>query len=334
MDLIEIYIQEVTRRLPEKTRKDIAMELQSTIEDMLPDDYSEADVKNALSKLGDPVSLANKYRDKPAYLIGPAFFDKYVATLKMVLSISIIVILVLFFIGEFFSFSESNGTIPFIISIFGRAIETTVSIIVQVFFWVTLVFFILERTGVSPETMTTTGEKWKPEDLKSISFIPKKKIISKSEIFFSLLWTAIWATVYFNAMHTIGVYESSSGLEGLELVTPIFNQDVLLSYWPLVIIFIGIEIALAIFKWVSGHWTKNVAILNTIYLLISSIVFIVIITNPNILAPSFITYITEVFSLTTIEVNDAISKIINISIAIAIIASIISAIDGFRKARI
>lgn len=35
MNLIEMYIQEVTRRLPEKNREDITLELRSTIEDML-----------------------------------------------------------------------------------------------------------------------------------------------------------------------------------------------------------------------------------------------------------------------------------------------------------
>lgn len=50
MNLIEVYIQEVTRRLPEKSREDIALELRSTIEDMLPDadDYNEEDVKLVL----------------------------------------------------------------------------------------------------------------------------------------------------------------------------------------------------------------------------------------------------------------------------------------------
>lgn len=34
MKLVELYIQEVMRRLPEKNREDIALELKSTIEDM------------------------------------------------------------------------------------------------------------------------------------------------------------------------------------------------------------------------------------------------------------------------------------------------------------
>jgi len=58
MKLIDIYIQEVTRRLPEKSRDDIALELRSTIEDMLPKGYTEQDVKDALTELGDPAALA------------------------------------------------------------------------------------------------------------------------------------------------------------------------------------------------------------------------------------------------------------------------------------
>jgi hypothetical protein len=77
MKLIEIYIQEVTRRLPEKSREDIALELRSTIEDMLPDDYKEEDVKSVLEKLGNPATLASGYRDQPMHLIGPRYFDVY-----------------------------------------------------------------------------------------------------------------------------------------------------------------------------------------------------------------------------------------------------------------
>ena len=88
MNLIEVYIQEVTRRLSEKSREDIALELRSTIEDMLPDDYKEEDVKLVLEKLGNPASLASGYQDQPMYLIGPRYFDVYVTLLKMILPIA------------------------------------------------------------------------------------------------------------------------------------------------------------------------------------------------------------------------------------------------------
>ena len=71
MNLIEVYVYEVTRRLPDKSRDDIALELTSTIEDMLPENFTENEVMDALSKLGDPAQLAASYRDTPNYLIGP-----------------------------------------------------------------------------------------------------------------------------------------------------------------------------------------------------------------------------------------------------------------------
>ncbi len=89
MNLIDVYIHEVTRRLPEKSREDIALELRSTIEDMLPDDYTEKDVEEVLSKLGNPAVLASNYSEKPMHLIGPRYFDVYVTLLKMIIPIAV-----------------------------------------------------------------------------------------------------------------------------------------------------------------------------------------------------------------------------------------------------
>jgi crotonobetainyl-CoA:carnitine CoA-transferase CaiB-like acyl-CoA transferase len=63
VNLIEVYIGEVTRRLPESSRKDIALELKSTIEDMLPENPTEDEVKGVLNELGNPVQMANGFRD-------------------------------------------------------------------------------------------------------------------------------------------------------------------------------------------------------------------------------------------------------------------------------
>ncbi|WP_234414153.1 HAAS signaling domain-containing protein [Paenibacillus sp. CAA11] len=84
MNLIELYIQEVTRRLPEKMRADIALELRSTIEDMLPEEYTEEEVKGVLAQLGNPAVLAGNYKDRPMHLIGPRYYDGYIHLLKMI----------------------------------------------------------------------------------------------------------------------------------------------------------------------------------------------------------------------------------------------------------
>lgn len=60
MDLINLYIDEVTRRFPDKNNDDLALELESTIYDMLPDNYAAENVKEVLKTLGHPAVLASK----------------------------------------------------------------------------------------------------------------------------------------------------------------------------------------------------------------------------------------------------------------------------------
>jgi len=69
------------------------------------------------------------------------------------------------------------------------------------------------------------------------------------------MWTAIRATLYFYADHLVGVYEGDG--DGLEFVTPSLNQEVVLQYWPIVVIVIGFEIALSLYKLIKGKWTKK-----------------------------------------------------------------------------
>ncbi|MFD6442258.1 hypothetical protein ACFWDG_21260, partial [Peribacillus sp. NPDC060186] len=189
MELIELYIQEVTRRLPEKSREDIALELHSTIEDMLPDDFSEQDVKAVLLKLGDPVTLASGYRDRPMHLIGPRYFDVYISLLKMILPIAAVISLIALIGDNVFGDIGDKTVIEVIITIIGKGIAGIISTAIQVFFWLTLLFAILERTDTSKDQMPLTKslKRWTPEDLKHIPNISKQKVIPKIEIFGSLL---------------------------------------------------------------------------------------------------------------------------------------------------
>ena len=58
-----------------------------------------------------------------------------------------------------------------------------------------------------------------------------------------------------------------------------------MSYWPIVVIVIGLEIVLALYKFFKGQWTYKIAIFNTIYEVIATIVIIVIMMNPNLFQP-------------------------------------------------
>lgn len=329
-NLIEIYIQEVIRRLPEKSREDIGLELRSTIEDMLPDDYKEEDVKFALEKLGSPVTLASGYRDQPMHLIGPRYYDIYLSLLKMILPIAGVVALLSMIAEYFIGYNGQEAVINVVLAIMGEGIWRLLEVGFQVFFWLTLVFAIIERTDKSKDNqpLTTSFNKWTPDDLKNITYIPKKKAITKCEVFGSLLWTAIWATLYFYANHLVGVYKGNGN--GLDFIIPALNQEVLFRYWAIVVIVIGLEITLALYKFIKGQWTKKVALFNAVIEVIATIVTIVIVINPNLLQQEFISYMTDLFNLTAGQFQ---AWLVGGIILIFVVTAIINVLDGFRKAR-
>ncbi|PHF01568.1 hypothetical protein COF76_05745 [Bacillus wiedmannii] len=331
MNLIDIYVEEVAKRLPEKNREDIILELRSTIEDMLPDDYNEDDEKRVLEKLGSPVSLANGYLDRPMYLIGPRYFDVYTTLLKMIIPIAAVIALIAMVAENFVGYDGEQAVLNVILNLIGKGIGEIIEVGLHVFFWLTLVFAILERTDKDKGTqpLTTSLKKWTPDDLKNTSYIPKKKSISKFEVFGGLMWTAIWATLYFYANHLVGVYHGTES--GLKFVAATFNQEVLLQYWPIVVIVIVFEIGISLYKLVQGQWTKKLAIGNAILQIVGTIVFIVIIVNPHLFNEGFITYVANVFTTSPEEVK---KWLIGGGIIIYILSAALNIFDGFRKARI
>ncbi|HDR8485226.1 TPA: hypothetical protein QC445_002014 [Bacillus cereus] len=331
MNLIDIYVEEVAKRLPEKNREDIILELRSTIEDMLPDDYNEDDEKRVLEKLGSPVALANGYLDRPMHLIGPRYFDVYMTLLKMILPIAVVIALISMVAENFISYSGDQAVLNVILKLIGEGIGSTFEVGFQVFFWLTVVFAVIERTDKEkdPQPLTTSLKKWTPDDLKNIAYIPKKKAISKFEVFGGLMWTAIWATLYFYANHLVGVYNGTEN--GLKFVSPTFNQDVLLQYWPIVVIMIVFEIGISLYKLVHGKWTQRLAIGNAILQVAGTIVFIVIVVNPHLFNTGFITYLANAFTISTEEFK---TWLIGGGIFFYTLSAAINIFDGFRKASI
>ncbi|PFZ42351.1 hypothetical protein COL77_15560 [Bacillus wiedmannii] len=331
MNLIDIYVEEVAKRLPEKNREDIILELRSTIEDMLPDDYNEDDEKRVLEKLGSPVSLANGYLDRPMYLIGPRYFDVYTTLLKMIIPIAAVIALIAMVAENFVGYDGEQAVLNVILNLIGKGIGEIIEVGLHVFFWLTLVFAILERTDKDKGTqpLTTSLKKWTPDDLKNTSYVPKKKSISKFEVFGGLMWTAIWATLYFYANHLVGVYHGTES--GLKFVAATFNQEVLLQYWPIVVIVIVFEIGISLYKLIQGQWTKRLAIGNAILQIVGTIVFIVIIVNPHLFNEGFITYVANVFTISPEELK---KWLIGGGILIYVLSAALNIYDGFRKASV
>ena len=331
MKLIDLYIQEVTRRLPEKMRADIALELRSTIEDMLPGEYGEKEVKGVLNELGNPAVLASGYKDQPMHLIGPRYFDLYVSLLKMIVPIAVVISLITIITQYFIVNSGEEAIQNSVLSMIGEGVGTFIEVGIQVLFWLTLTFAIIERVDhkKNQEPLTSSLKKWTADDLKKVAYIPEKKAITKVEVFGSLMWTAIWATLYFYANQLLGIYEGS-GVR-LEFVMPALNQEVLLQFWPIIVIIIGGEIALVLYKLLKGQWTKRLAIFNAVLQVFVTVIFIAILTNPNLINQQFIVYMSDLLEMTKDQLNKG---IIGSGVTIFFISAAVSILDGFKKARI
>ncbi|WP_339254228.1 hypothetical protein NSQ43_06985 [Sporosarcina sp. FSL W8-0480] len=333
-NLSEAYVYEVTRRLPEKTRKDIALELRSTIEDMLPENFSEDEEMEVLSKLGDPAKLAASYRDTPMHLIGPKVYDVYIRTIKIIIPWVIFITILVHVIEAFVLFSESESILSIAVKSIGIIIASIIQALIQMFFWVTIVFIFIERVGLANSNIaiTTHGTEWTPEQLKQVR-VSSKKTIPRSEIIFGFAWTVIWIVFYFNADHLAGVYRSIDG-EGLRMVMPAFNHAVWISYWPIVLSLAVIEIGLWLYKWNERQWTMKLVILNVALKVISLVAFIVIVSNPALLNEALIPYMANLLEIDLSAVNTFFEWAIWTIVVTVIVTYFIEVFDSYRKAKV
>lgn len=150
---------------------------------MLPDDYNEDDVKDVLEKLGNPAALASGYRDQPMHLIGPRYFDVYISLLKMIIPIAAVVAVISMIAEYFIGFAGEEAILNVVITIISEGIWRIIEVGINVFFWLTLVFAIIERTDKGKEQypLSASLKKWTPEDLKTVIYIPKKKRLRSSK---------------------------------------------------------------------------------------------------------------------------------------------------------
>ena len=264
------------------------------------------------------------------HLIGPRYFDVYTILLKMIIPIAAVIALIAMVAENFLSYTGDQAVLNVILQVISKGIGEIFEVALHVFFWLTLVFAILERMDKNKDTepLTTSLKKWTPDDLKNISHIRKKKAPPPSEVL-GLMWTAIWATLYFYANHLVGVYSSTGS--GLKFVAPTFNQGVLLQYWPIVVMIIVFEIAISLYKLVQGQWTKRLAIGNTVLQIAGTIVFIIIVVNPHIFTDGFITFVANVFTISPEELK---KWLIGGGILIYILSAALNIYDGFRKASV
>lgn len=328
MDLIDRYVLAVTERLPEDTREDVAKELRTNIEDMLPDEATENDVRAVLEKLGNPVALSNEYRQVKRYLIGPALYDNYISVLKLVVGIAIVVFATLALIGNISKPIDNAGVFKITADFFAEMISSGIEGAVQAFIWVTFVFVILERTGVTGANLPFVKQKWSVDDLKLIAVNGKGKI-SRGETIVSFVFTISFTALFIFQPQLIGWYEK--GENGLSLVASVFNVARLHAYIPVIILLAILQFGITIYKIISMRWTLPLAVINTINNFSLSVLIYIMLSDKSLINSELVLHFANVIKTTQPQIIIWWQRSVSIFIAIFIIGCGLDSIMGFVK---
>ena len=112
---------------------------------------------------------------------------------------------------------------------------------------------------------------------------------------------------------------------------PIFNQNILQSFIPMVLLCIILSLTLTLLKWRAGQWTMPIAITNALLQSVGTIVFILIAIHQDFIHSASIPYIAAITETTSAKVAFTIDKILLVSMIIAVLANVFDIYQGFKK---
>ncbi|MEO5886293.1 MAG: hypothetical protein ABIQ77_01400, partial [Anaerolineales bacterium] len=277
MSLIDRYIAEVGRHLPEKDRADIEAEIRTLLEDMLEERGHQTGtpshdkvVTEVLEQLGDPRRLAAKYTPSRRYLIGPAWYDIYINTLKRILFTALPVVATVAFIVALtkdpMDFGNAVGPV------FDRMIDIGIGIV----FWVTVGFIIAERSDANPnESGSAKSGAWTVAQLPKL---PKNRQISIAETLTNIVFIT-----GFTAWIVLPFIQA----QGNEAV-PFINPELWQIWLPVFFVLVILTLIHEVFKLIIGNWTPALMITNVILCLVSIAYIIALITTQEIINPAFL----------------------------------------------
>lgn len=231
-DMIDRYVYQVTKRLPNNARKDIEQELRTLITDML-DEKTQGNtpgkqhIDAVLGELGSPYELADKYRDSSHYLISPAIYPAWLFVLKIVMGAVLLGIAISSVLGllseESVVWYEYLGSC--LASLFGG--------LFMAFAWVTLIFAIIERRGLNVKELMP---EWDIASLPPVSTheisIPIWGPIAE------ITFTIVVMLIFLLSPQLIGAYSIDNGVK----VIPVFDLEVLRAIIPLLLLWLGVGI--------------------------------------------------------------------------------------------
>ncbi|MGH3657940.1 MAG: permease prefix domain 1-containing protein [Micromonosporaceae bacterium] len=308
--LTDRYVWAVVRSLPEQKRADVERELRGLI-----GDAAEARAENgtdpetaereAVVELGDPDRLAAGYADRPPYLIGPAFFPAYVRLLRLLVPI----VLPIAAVGGAIGAVVDNGNIGEIIA---GSVVALLTAGVHLFFWVTVVFAILDRTGASPNT---PGVGWDPSNLPEAPDDSPSRISvpdTVSGLVFVVIGVGLVILQRFRS-----VFHDASG------AIPVLDPGLWSLWIPAFFVLAAAQAIFLVALWRRGPWTYGAAAVQAVLQLVFAAVTCYLLVTGQVFNPDFLDRVPEVGEWGRI--------VVVITVASIAATSLWGAYDPFRR---
>lgn len=247
-NLIDRFVYAVGNQLNDKQREDIQLELRSTLQDMLEarnlDAAAESDqdaIAALLKEFGSPHEIAASYRPN-RYLIGPRYYPIYAQVLRIVAWIIIGVVTFATLLGGL----DGQNAFEQIGNLFGGY----TSALFQAGAIVTLIFVVLERSGVADEDLEAEMAKgWDPMKLPEIHDADR---VDYFEVIVELLFGMGFLVLLNAAFGVIGP-QADLVLEW-EHAPDIIEE--ILPFVPYMIILFGVEVVLKSYVLLRGAWQR------------------------------------------------------------------------------
>jgi hypothetical protein len=321
-NLIERYVYDVVRRLPELSRTEVEKELKANIADMLPENPSQEAVEKTLASLGAPAKLAEQYRTKPRYLISPAVFDEYLTVLKLVIAILAVVLIVIKLFSDVLN-TPNNGNYGQLISaILGGVFESLFSAITTGFLWVTLGFALMDYFNVSK------SRPWSVKDLPEIP--PKEAIkISRVETVIGMVFSAFFLVLMIRYQSFFGWYKS--GPDGFSL--PLFNSDAVSRYIPYLAMLTALSWIVGAMKFFYARWNYIVAAFAGLGSILWTAASILFLKGADTFNPAFIHQLGLLLKIDNAAINSHWQTGITVICVVSLIGTAIDFLSNLMKAR-
>ncbi|MCO7273465.1 permease prefix domain 1-containing protein [Cellulosimicrobium cellulans] len=250
MTLTDRYVAATLRRVPADQHADLEQELRASVADAVEakveagTDPARAET-DVLNDLGDPDRLAADLAGRPLYLIGPTLYLDWLRLLKVLLWVSLIpgaIVLATDLVD-----GDAVG------SAIWSGIWTTASVALQIAFWTTLVFVLLERYG-SPRSQDELTGPWTVDRLPT-ERAPREVTLVDTVVSVGLL--VLVAAVLL--LQNVATYRGPDGT-----AVPVLQPDLWPVWTGVLVALVAVEIVLTILVYARGRWTVGLAVANTV----------------------------------------------------------------------